>query len=220
MPENAQSVLASFGFTNVGHRKSARVRWPKPNPTEIFDPQEVFQYAPIEAAEDVIRKEIRSAIGTYLEPSARCYFTGSTVAQVIGWPPSPVSEELEKAIEQSKSILELQVDPDSGVDVAYASQTLNRATTVLRGVAESFWNDTGSYLPVPSISPAPGGSIDVFWEAATLTLLINIPAGAEKSSTFYGRNKSGSKISGSLAPGETEVRHLTGWLMGREQGAL
>lgn len=220
MPENAQSVLASFGFADVGHGKSGKARWAKyTDPTGIAA-EEVLQYAPIEAAADVFRKEMRSLMASYLEPSQCLVASTLPGSYSIGWTPSPFSQELENTINESNSILELEVSPDAGIDAPYTEETLRRAVQLLREVAETFWNATGSHSSVPSIGPAEAGSIDLFWELSDVTLLINVPADAVKNATYYGRRQSGSKTSGLIAPGDLEVRHLTGWLIGRSEGVL
>jgi hypothetical protein len=111
-------------------------------------------------------------------------------------------------------ILEIQADADEGIDVGYLEQTLERATGLLRSLADLYWRSVGDYLPAPSIGPAVAGSIDLFWERSDLTLLINVPRDPGKAVTFFGRRLEGSKISGVLGQDDSEPRHLTGWLMG------
>jgi hypothetical protein len=218
MPESQHSILASFGLTNVGRQKSAP-RWSRIEcPTEIIDPSEALQFAPIEAATDFIRKDIKSYIqGSYFKTLSAC-FAGLEVSTVdlLVWPVSPISEEMETAIIESRRILEVELGPDAGIDFQYSEETWKRATKLLRELAKLFWDDNASFLSVPSIGPAEAGSIDLFWELKNLTLLVNIPADMAKTATFYGRRLEGSKISGSLAHNDIEPRHLTAWLSDRE----
>ena len=185
MTENQHSIVASFGLTNVGRQKGPR--WTKPRPTEIFDAT-AFQFAPVDVATDVIRKDIKSYIqGSYLQDPSTCLVN---VIYNIGESPqwwasaTPVFERLEAAINESKRILEIEVAPDNGIEVRYSEETWKRAVRLLRQLAEIFWEENGTFLPVPSIGPADAGSIDLFWELKGLTLLINVPADAAISVTF------------------------------------
>ena len=123
---------------------------------------------------------------------------------------------IESAIRESKRILQIEVAPDDGIDAPYKEVTWNRATRLLRQLGKLFWTETSSFIPVPSIGPADSGSIDLFWELGDLTLLINVPADDATAVTFYGRRFKGSKLSGLLSQADTEPRHLTAWLTGRE----
>ena len=217
MTEGQHSIVASFGLANVGRQKSV-ARWSKPRPTEIFDAT-AFQYAPVEIAPDVIRKDIKSYIqGSYFQDPSTCLVkVAYDVGEQLQWAyATPVFERLEEAISESKSILEIEVALDEGIDVQYSEETWKRAVKLLRKLAEMFWEDNGTFLPVPSVGPADAGSIDLFWELEHLTLLINVPADVATSVTFYGRRLEASKISGALEGNDTKPRHLTGWLSGRE----
>jgi hypothetical protein len=221
MPESQPSIFASFGPVNIA-RKSTPWQSKATNPTDIFDVKEMLRFAPMEAAAEQIRKDMRSYIqGSYVAKPGICYLVDMTEDLVeslkwSGWT-SPTSPELDNAITESRKILDIQVAPDDGIEIRYHEETWKRATTLLRWLAQAFWaENASSFLPVPSIGPAEAGSIDLFWELTDLTLLINIPADAAKTATFYGRRLNTSKISGSLGNGDTEPRHLTGWLAGRE----
>lgn len=219
MPESQLPIVASFGFTELGRQKGLQRRSKAANVTDLFADTEVFQYAPVEAATELIRKDIKWYIaGSYLR-STNVYLAAAEmdVAESMLWPvPSPISDQLETAIAGSREILDLELDPDAGIDTQYTEETWKRSVKLLQQLAESFWGDHGRSLPVPSIAPAVGGSVDLFWESEDQTLLINIPADPAKSATFYGRRRPDGKISGSLAVDDGKLRHLTGWLSGRE----
>jgi hypothetical protein len=120
--------------------------------------------------------------------------------------------ELEQAIKNSKAILSLEVDADAGITEVYTEATWDRAITLLRTLAELFWQAAGDSLKPPSIAPAASGSIDLFWEWPHLNLLINVPSDVAKGITFFGRRFKGSKISGVVGTEDNEPRHLVGWL--------
>ena len=217
MAESQRSIAARFGFTNIGRQKRAD-RWPKPRPTEIFDAT-AFRYAPVEVATDVIRNIKSYVQGSYLKDLNTCLVDAiDDIVEPPQWWASatPVFERLEEAIGESKRILEIEVAPDDGIDVQYSEETWKRSVKLLRKLAAMFWEDNGTFLPVPSFGPADAGSIDLFWELKSLTLLINVPADPAITVTFYGRRLEASKISGALERNDTEPRHLTGWLSGRE----
>lgn len=112
------------------------------------------------------------------------------------------------AITTSQRLLHLPL-PEG--EAACQPATLRRATDMLTEIAECFWYDTAKPLPTPSISVADGGSVDLFWELADLTLLLNISE-EDDGATFFGRRRGESKLSGVLGRGDIEVRHLSAWL--------
>lgn len=159
-------------------------------------------------AGDAIRRNLKSYIGT-----PRNMFYGGIATEKLFV--VTVSPEMDAAIAASRRILAIEIDPAEGITVKYTEETLKRASDLLREMAELFWQVAGELLPVPSIGPAHEGSIDLFWEAKDLTLLINIPSDQSKDATFFGRRLATSKISGTLDKKDIEPRHLTGWLSGR-----
>ena len=217
MTEGQHSAVTSFGLSSVGRQKLA-ARWTRPRPTDIFGAT-AFQYAPVDVAPDLIRKDIKSYIqGSYFQDPSTCLVN---VIYDVGEQPhwtsvTPVFERLEAAISESRRILEIEAEPDHGIDVPYSEETWKRAVKLLRKLGELFWEDNGTFLPVPSIGPADAGSIDLFWELNGVTLLINVSTDVTIGATFFGRRLEASKISGTLGRNDTEPRHLTGWLSGRE----
>lgn len=125
----------------------------------------------------------------------------------------PLSSELKAAIEAAHKILKIEVDPEAGIDVPYAEDTLRRAVDIVETLANIFWQDNPGSLPAPIFGPAVHGSIDLFWERDDdVSLLINVPGDNSAEPTFYGRRSGGSTISGTLARVDKDPRHLTGWL--------
>jgi len=197
----------------------------------MFGSGETFQFASIDVANAEIRKRLRGYIqpdpvgdlksyveGSYVTDADLCVAEGHALFDLFQPSlDSPFSEEMEGAIENSRKMLDLAIDPDAGIDSKYLEETWKRATRLLRELAALFWENNSSQLAVPAIAPAETGSIDLFWERRDLTLLINIPADDSQNVTFYGRRQSGkTKISGSLAPSDRKVQHLSGWLSDRE----
>ena len=214
MPTTNYLIPPSFGAVPAGRQKNP-TRWTVLNPTHIFD-----AISSGEAATEVIRNDIRSyRQGSYLEHLNYCIVDAAFNSSdwSLRWTSHvPVFRGVESAIRESKRILQIEVAPDDGIDAPYKEVTWNRATRLLRQLGKLFWTETSSFIPVPSIGPADSGSIDLFWELGDLTLLINVPADDATAVTFYGRRFKGSKLSGLLSQADTEPRHLTAWLTGRE----
>lgn len=95
-------------------------------------------------------------------------------------------EELSKAIEQSRYIIQLNNDWDDEGSPAYKISTWERATTLLRRSAQHLWQAYHVTLATPKILPGPAGSIDLHWQTAMRELLINIPEILDDPINFYG----------------------------------
>jgi hypothetical protein len=80
-----------------------------------------------------------------------------------------LSSNLERAIDKSRSILELG---DNGI----AEETWKRATEFLWRMAEAFYDHGGHTFFPPKINPGPHGSIDFHWELQKFELSMNFPA--------------------------------------------
>jgi len=176
-----------------------------------FEAIDVLDYVPFEVAADAIRQHLK----TYVEMTSR----GRLAFEVVRpdkWLVSTTSKTLEDAIAASRSILEIQVNPDEGVTTPYSEETWQRAIKLLREMSDLFWQAASEPLPAPAIGPATDGSLDLFWELVDLTLLINVTADQSKHVTFFGRRLRNSKISGVLDQDDAQPRHLTGWLLGRD----
>lgn len=219
MAEGQHPIIASFGFTNVWRGKGVP-RWSKvTRPREMFEESEAFRYAPVEVAIEGIRKDIKSYIqGSYFQDPSTCVVDvsyGTPEPQQWWAYTPPVFEKLEAAITESRRILEIEAEPDEGIEAQYLEATWKRAVKFLRGLAQTFWDENGSPPPTPSISPSVCGSIDLFWELDDLSLLINVPVDPAKPQTFSGRRHDAkSKVSGTLASDDMDLRHLIGWLSG------
>ena len=117
--------------------------------------------------------------------------------------------QLSVAIEASRSILSL-VDEDCN---PLASQTAwNRAVEFLNLYFGRSWDHYRAKLLVPSISPGPAGSIDLHWDHPGAEMLINIPADSEEPVTFYGDDKKGTSIRGSVPVVESYSVSVMLWL--------
>jgi hypothetical protein len=121
-------------------------------------------------------------------------------------------EKLKAKIDQArKAILGLADDWDGEGSQSYSCATFDRAVTFLTAHSD-YLRQFGLDLPIPSIGPGPGGSIDLHWKRASWELLVNIPADVDKMASFYGDNYGVQKIKGNLDP-KTYNTGLAAWLM-------
>jgi hypothetical protein len=114
-------------------------------------------------------------------------------------------------IERSKSILDLENDWDGEGSSSYKAATLSRASDFLTDNALQLWEIHHIKLDTPSVSPGPDGSIDIHWKSTARELLINIPEEVGESGTYYGDNKAGQIVKGTLD--KSNNLWLLMWLM-------
>lgn len=100
-----------------------------------------------------------------------------------------VLHSLASAIQESRSILQLQDDWDGEDSPGYSETTWNRTAQFLLENARNMWRLYKLRLEAPRILPGPYGSIDILWQSPKRELLINIPATAEEPASYYGDDK-------------------------------
>jgi hypothetical protein len=126
--------------------------------------------------------------------------------------PDVAIKHIRETIEQSRSILSLQDDWDGEGTSAYRASTWERATEFMQQNLLSMYLTFSSRVDVPRILPGPNGSIDLHWKTGYQELLINIPEDPNEPANFYGDNKLGQSVKGTL---DTSKKHewLLMWLM-------
>ena len=92
-------------------------------------------------------------------------------------------EAVQEAFAEAAWILELKDDWDEEESRGYEEGTMDRARDLLSRIADCCWDYQGSAMPMPWISPADDGSIDLAWRGP-LRLLINIPRHLAEEPTF------------------------------------
>jgi hypothetical protein len=103
------------------------------------------------------------------------------------WFLSPEIDSLRKAIEKSRSILELK---DNGDDAESVSEsTWNRAQSFLIKNALKLWRSHKTCFDPPKIRSVGDGTIDLHWKSPTRELLINVPAGSQEPIGYYGDDR-------------------------------
>ena len=126
-----------------------------------------------------------------------------TLPQVLPSEPRAV-DRVERAIAESRRILNLRDDWDGEGSPGYSKRTWLRVGTVLRGLSGE-----ARRLPVPMISPAEAGSVDLYWGKPGHNLLLNVPADTDDPVAYYGISGQG-RISGVL---EEDISYLVAWIL-------
>ncbi|MGA3082065.1 MAG: hypothetical protein ABSD44_11860 [Terracidiphilus sp.] len=116
---------------------------------------------------------------------------------------------MEEEIEAARYILEIENDTDADDFVPYSKTTLSCAIGFLRRQMIHAHTARLIGMGVPQIGPADRGSVDLFWEKADRTLLVNFPSSGGLV-TYYGK-KPKSEISGRFDPSEART-DLVIWL--------
>jgi len=115
---------------------------------------------------------------------------------------------LEQEIRRSEGVLESTPRP-------FQPETWRDAVHMLRRWSSGFAGRYGRTMPVPTIAPGPGGSVDLHWRTDRFEMLVNVSTRPGEVSTFYGDDEAGNgRIEGRLdpvgtAPGEV-LRLLAG----------
>jgi len=145
---------------------------------------------------------LRDALRQMLQPGA--------FYQTVVEPSSP--DSIDRILESSRTILELEDDWDEQGASAYSESTWQRMCGFLRRQAALAQQIAGRDLPLPDILPGPKGSVDLHWKSPELELLVNIPAEASQAATFYGDDYGVQTVKGSLNP-EMPAPGLVLWLL-------
>lgn len=123
-------------------------------------------------------------------------------------------EDIQGAIQEAQTILELKDDWDGEGSLGYAASTLKRASEFVLDNALELWRSQRLHAPAPVIGPGPDGSIDIHWQLATRTLLINVPADINKPATFYGSDRTNrDKPARNIIEGYVDTSAQNQWLL-------
>jgi hypothetical protein len=127
--------------------------------------------------------------------------------EVKSRPRESFPNEIEQTIEASRSLLTLPEDWDDEGAKKIEKPTWDAAVKALRLAAQSALNFSKKPLPAPAIGPCADGTIDLYWDNAAFKLLINVRAGLDAVSDFYGE-KGGFKIQGPFDPASPDFGFL------------
>lgn len=109
-----------------------------------------------------------------------------------------IYENIFKAIDKSKYILDLSDDWDDEGAKGYSKSTWILAIGFLLRYLKQLNIDFNINPIVPKIYHAPNSSIDILWETSTCRILINIQDGGERA-FFYADNLKDQTTEGSFA---------------------
>jgi hypothetical protein len=120
-------------------------------------------------------------------------------------------DHVEKAIADSKQLLELPTNWDDEGAKRISAKTWNAAVRVLRKASRVAYQRFEFMLPSPRIGPCHDGSLDIYWRTESFTLLINIAAKGSHVSDFYAE-KGGVEVKGPLHSDNPDFAFLY-WLV-------
>lgn len=126
-----------------------------------------------------------------------------------------IFRDIAECIKSSEKILELGDNWDGEASVGYSEDTLRNAINFLVEYSKKIFQEEGVIIQAPRITPAPEGSIDLFWEQPEYDLLINIVAAPSNLATFYGDDKKEEVIKGQFILGNYK-RAISLFLMGEK----
>ncbi len=112
----------------------------------------------------------------------------------------PQLENLDRAIQKSRYMLDFPDNWDEEGSPAYSVNTWNIAVFFISNYAAWVLDTFKIVIPTPKILHGPNGSIDLFWKQDHFNLLINIPASKDENATFYGDDYGTQKVEGSFNP--------------------
>ena len=111
---------------------------------------------------------------------------------------STFSPQIEKTIENSKSILSLPENWDKEGSPSYSEEIWKKATQFIRRTTFQFKQESEKWIVPPKITPSHDGSIDIRWKIGERSLLINFPDDSNIPPSFFGSDKGADTIKGTL----------------------
>jgi hypothetical protein len=112
-----------------------------------------------------------------------------------------------------QSLTDLEDDWDGEGSEGYSDADWNRVEDFLVRHAKWLLFQRGIELPVPNISPASGGTVDLHWRGPQFELLVNIPRD-QGTVVFYGDDYGTETIKGTF-PFESTHTALMEWIHSR-----
>ncbi len=146
--------------------------------------------AVLKIEESITMRHRISVDGPELHLLPNRHFRGTPIYEPL-WP-------VADAIEESRRILELEDNWDGEGSPGYLESTWNRAVEFLMTNALALWEDHHIAVDAPAVHNGPNGSIDIYWKTPGGSLLFNVPPENVGDVSFYGSNKEGGEIKGSL----------------------
>ncbi len=123
--------------------------------------------------------------------------------------PSELSS-ITRAIEGTRSILDLRDDWDGQGSPGYDEATRKRTMRLALECSLDYWQTHQAVPPMPTMTPGPDGSIDIVWRMAERRLFLNVPVEPETIATFYGKDRGDEHV---VIQGELDLTHDAGWML-------
>lgn len=109
---------------------------------------------------------------------------------------------IQKAIQESRYILDLQDNWDDEGSVGYEFSTWERATQAIIRIARNAFDLFDVIIDAPEITHGPNGSIDALWDQKNYRLLVNFPNDINIPASFYGDDSEKESVKGTFGQSE------------------
>lgn len=106
--------------------------------------------------------------------------------------------EINKAINESKYILDLHDNWDDDGSIGYEKSTWDRSVGFLTVLGRKAFEVFNVKIDAPKIYQGPDGSIDMLWKKENYKLLVNFPSDVELPISFYGNTGANETLKGSF----------------------
>jgi len=121
-------------------------------------------------------------------------------------------ESVARAIEASRSLLELEDDWDGDGTPGFAEQTWHRAADFVARGAAQLLERNGIVTDDIEILPAAEGGLGIDWRTTSRELLVTVPADPSQDARFYGDDGRGRRTIKGTLDTSAPNRWLTEWL--------
>lgn len=202
----------------VAPRRIAAEAWPA-----WISTNQLLEWVRLRAENASLRHEnewLRQQLAARAAPPQKAADPDSVVADpttsldVCGFRLPPALSGLAGAIEQSRSLLDLEDDWDGEGTRGYAEETWRRAMDFLVRYATVLWEQRGVATEDVEILPDTDGALAIDWRARGRELLIRVPEDPTQDASYYGDDGSGRyKIKGTIDT-STLGQWLVWWLAG------
>ncbi|HEX3103981.1 MAG TPA: hypothetical protein VHQ22_05995 [Terriglobales bacterium] len=174
--------------------------------------------------ENHLREHQQDEVDAWLGRTGRIWFKEPEIL-VVGFSETPWEfpegsnasqhfEFLEEVIDHSRSLVQSYgAQDDDGESEPISLTTWQRVQNFLLKQAIASVTLFNLPIPIPDISPAGEGSIDVFWQVEGRELLMNFPAVESEPITYYGQTAAGDQTTAGRTTGAEERPDLIAWLM-------
>jgi hypothetical protein len=121
-------------------------------------------------------------------------------------------KKINSEIKESKDhILGLKSNWDGEGSRAFSEAHWKRVVSLLKSIIIYFWGNYQQIIKPPSILPVGDGTIDITWQTPEMNTTINITSNAKQVPCFYGKDRVGNEIQGTMIP-EKLFRVILPWL--------